>query len=337
MQDIEFVYIHPFFPVIAAKGFFGKVYKHLLFIIWKQFLLPILARLKNCNFLICTDYFLPSYKGSMKHIVVFHDAFFFEYPSHYNILWLKLFYKWAVPNAVKSDVILVPSNYVKQRLTKFLPVNQEDIHVVYEAPKTFEIQGISKSEEFALIGKKNPFLLHVGVLCKHKNLPAMIHAFGKAIESASSDWHLILVGGSIASRNDDDTENIKKTIKNLGLSTRVHLMGYVQDEYLGDFYKNASGYIFPSYNEGFGLPVLEAMEFGLPIAAANNSCLPEVAKDAAIYFNPFDVNEIQEAICKILTNDPVLLATLERQPTVLSQYSWSKAVLEIVNICKQLN
>jgi glycosyltransferase involved in cell wall biosynthesis len=332
-QDISFIELSPFFQPIQSKGIFGKIFKHIQFYCWKQFSLPILAKMKKCDVLICTDYFLPSLKFGLKHIVVFHDAFFWEYPSHYSRLWLKLFHKWAVPAALRADRILVPSNYVKKQLMNFLHTDPHKLSVVYEAPKTFGAKLVSGN----FVESRNPFLLHVGALSKHKNLPFLIRAFKKATSGSLSEWQLILIGGSGNSKSDDDTNSIKKIIADEGLEGKVLLKGYLKDEEIRDYYTRASGYIFPSYNEGFGLPLLEAMCFNLPVAAANNTCLPEIGKDGAIYFNPFNMDELVNILGKIIRKDEDVLRTIKHQTTVLSQYSWNKSLLEITAICTSIS
>jgi len=335
-EELAFVQLKPFFPLLKLNGKLGKLIKHIQFIWWKQISLPLLAKLKKCDVLICTDYFLPSLKLGIKHLVVFHDAFFWEYPSHYNQFWLKLFYTWAVPAAKRADRILVPSLYVQQRIMHFINVDDHQLSVVYEAPKTFE------NSQKANGGDKNvkediPYLLHVGALSKHKNLPFLIKAFKRALETSKQNWRLILVGGAGNSTSDDDSELIKNTIQEHGLEDKVLLEGYLSDDEVSFYYQKASSYIFPSYNEGFGLPLLEAMRFNLPIAAANNTSLPEIGKDAAIYFDPFNMEDMAGAIQKIMGRDETTLSTLSKQTKVLSSYSWSKAVLEIKAICYSIS
>jgi len=331
--EIEYIQLFPFVPIITLKGNIGKIIRHLQFFFWKQISLPILVRLKRCDVLICTDYFLPTIKGSMKHVVVFHDAFFWEYPNHYNRLWLKLFHGWAVPAAKNADRIIVPSEYVKNKLCQFMHVDSDKLSVVYEAPKTFD-----KIESTAIgsfdLKKYRPYLLHVGAMSKHKNLPLLIKAFKLALTSSDEEWHLVLIGGPGNSNADDDSTFVRETIVQENLKERVHLEGYIEDKELAFYYANASGYVFPSYNEGFGLPLLEAMIFGLPIAAANNTCLPEIGKNAAIYFDPRNMNEMASAMTEIMGKGKEITATIRHQTTVLSGYSWEKAALEITAICK---
>jgi glycosyltransferase involved in cell wall biosynthesis len=330
---VEYIQLFPFIPIVSLKGSIGKIIRHVQFFWWKQISLPLLLRLKRCDVLICTDYFLPALKDNKKHIVVFHDTFFWEYPQHYNRLWLKMFHGWAVPAAENADRILVPSEYVKNRLCQFMHVNDDKLTVVYEAPKSFQIKEGAGMGSIDL-QKYRPYLLHVGAMSKHKNLPLLIKAFKLALTTTSEAFHLVLIGGPGNSRADDDSSLIRTTIIQEDLEGRVHLVGYIEDNELSFYYANASGYVFPSYNEGFGLPLLEAMKFGLPIAAANNTCLPEIGKEAALYFDPNNINELTRAMTAIMVNSEEINAAIRHQPAVLSSYSWKKAALEITAICK---
>lgn len=334
--QVEFVELYPFLPMLNIKGGLGKIFKHIAFIVWKQFFLPLRAYFKNCDVLICTDYFLPSYKWGKKHIAVFHDAFFWEYPQHYNRFWLRLFHLWAVPAAKRADCILVPSHYAKSRLMQFMHLSDDRFTVVYEAPKSFSMTVHSQESFLMGILPSAKYLLHVGVLNKHKNLTSLVKSFKTALSPNDPDWHLVLIGAASKSQFDDDSIAISEAIEALGLTRQVHLLGYVNDDVLAQYYSKASGYIFPSYNEGFGLPLLEAMKFGLPIAAADNTCLPEIGKHAAIYFDPHNVSDIAKSIKKIMAKDQDVMDSLTHQEAVLSNYTWEKAVLEISAISQQV-
>ena len=330
--DVRIVIIKPFLPVISGKTVLAKAFKHLQFFCWKQISLPIIAMLKGCHVLICTDYFAPFITPWFKNIVVFHDAFFWEYPKHYNAFWLQLFKWFAIPAAKNAAKIIAPSHYAKKQILQYLQVPENHIEVVYEAPKVFS-QSISSPNSFKL--PSVPYILHVGVLSRHKNLPRLIEAFAEFLKTAQLPVHLLLVGGKSASVFDNDYQGIQEAITKHQLTNSVTLTGYVNECYLNDIYKHAVAYVFPSYNEGFGLPILEAMSYHLPIAAANNTCLAEVGRAGAIYFNPFNTQEITAALHDLLYNKTRIEACLNAQDAVLQEFSWKKAANEIKNICVQ--
>ena len=170
--------------------------------------------------------------------------------------------------------------------------------------------------------------MHVGTLAKHKNLPLLIEAFAKL------DKHLklVLVGGAPNSVHNNDLPNIMAAIQKHNLQNQVILTGYLSNTDVANCYANALGYVFPSYNEGFGLPVLEAMQYKLPIIAANNSCLPEIAQAGALYVDPSNANQLASQMQAIVNNSPEVNASLNAQPAVLQQFSWDKAAASFVAI-----
>jgi glycosyltransferase involved in cell wall biosynthesis len=320
-NQVSFVFIKPFIAVMPGNNAFTKLIRHFQFFFYKQITLPVLTFINGASVLICTDYVAPVFTPGFKTIVVFHDAFFWEYPLHYSAGWLRMFKAVAVAGAKKSIAVIAPSEYAKKQIALHTGINATHIKVVYEAPKTFEPINPQKNSQ-----KSAPYFLHVGTLAKHKNLPLLIEAFAKL------DRHLklVLVGGAPSSVHNSDVPNIKAAIQKHNLQNQVVLTGYLSNAEVASWYANALGYVFPSYNEGFGLPILEAMQYKLPIIAANNTCLPEIAQAGALYFDPSNTDQLAIQMQAIVTNTPAVIATLDAQPTVLQQFSWDKAAASFV-------
>jgi glycosyltransferase involved in cell wall biosynthesis len=321
-NEVSFVFIKPFIGVMPGNNPFAKLIRHFQFFFYKQITLPLLAFINGASVLICTDYVAPVFTPGFKTIVVFHDAFFWEYPLHYSALWLRMFKVAALAGAKKSMAVIAPSEYAKKQIALHTGISTDHIKVVYEAPKTFEPINLTSPQISA------PYFLHVGTLAKHKNLPLLIEAFAKL------DKHLklVLVGGAPSSVHNSDVPNIKAAIQKHNLQNQVILTGYLSNAEVANLYANAIGYVFPSYNEGFGLPILEAMQYKLPIIAANNTCLPEIAQAGALYFDPTNTDQLAVQMQAIVNNTPAVMATLEAQPTVLQQFSWDKAAASFVAI-----
>jgi glycosyltransferase involved in cell wall biosynthesis len=326
-NQVSFVFIKPFIGVMPGNNAFAKLIRHFQFFFYKQITLPVLTFINGASVLICTDYVAPVFTPGFKTIVVFHDAFFWKYPLHYSALWLRMFKAVAVAGAKKSMAVIAPSEYAKKQIALHTGINPDHIKVVYEAPKTFApTKSQTNPQSPAQISA--PYFLHVGTLAKHKNLPLLIEAFAKL------DKHLKLglVGGAPSSVHNNDVPNIKAAIQKHNLQNQVILTGYLSNAEVANWYANAIGYVFPSYNEGFGLPVLEAMRYKLPIIAANNTCLPEIAQAGALYFDPSNANQLAVQMQAIVNNTPAVIASLNAQPTVLQQFSWDKAAASFVAI-----
>jgi len=329
-NQVSFVFIKPFIAVMPGNNAFAKLIRHFQFFFYKQVTLPVLTFLNGASILICTDYVAPVFTPGFKIIVVFHDAFFWEYPLHYSALWLRMFKAVAVAGAKKSVAVIAPSEYAKKQIALHTGINATHIKVVYEAPKTFaEITPQTNAQTNPQPAQESaPYFLHVGTLAKHKNLPLLIEAFAKLDKRLK----LVLVGGAPSSVHNSDVPNIKAAIQKHNLQNQVILTGYLSNAEVANWYANALGYVFPSYNEGFGLPILEAMQYKLPIIAANNTCLPEIAQGGALYFDPSNTDQLAVQMQAIVTNTPAVMATLDAQPTVLQQFSWDKAAASFVAI-----
>ncbi len=327
-------------PYIGDSSFL-KIIEHLNFFWWKQFQLPRLAVKNNCTHLFCADFFVPFkirwLSKNLKTIAVLHDAFFWETPEHYNILWLKIFHLIGVPAAKNADLLIAPTLFAKNRILFYEKFNPEKIIVVHEAAKTLPILKDPALQLISIAPNLVPqkYFLHVGVLEKRKNITKLIEAFSE-IHQTHPDYKLVLVGNKSVKKNLDDEPNLCAIIDRLNLNNAVISLGYLESEDLACIYQCAFAYVFPSLNEGFGLPVLEAFNAGIPLICANNSALPEVAGDAAIYFDPSSTRQISNCMHNLVI-DPILVAKLkEKGENRLSLFSWSTAASALQNALEKI-
>lgn len=330
----SFYFIDTWFPVYTGNNKIGKILEHIRFFSWKQILLPIICWVKNCDILFCTDYFVPLIKLRCKTAVVFHDAFFWEYPDHYNRLWLTLFKTIGVTAAKKADAVITVTEYSKKQIIKYAGIAPEKIYPVHLAPKT-STAGLNLQDAIIDPGKK--YILHIGVLEKRKNLLMLIKAFDLLVKEGFSDYYLVLVGNKISKKKMDDSGNIHNLIAQLGLQDKVILAGFIPDAQLAYYYKNASVYAFVSINEGFGIPILEAFQNNLPTLIANNTCLPEVGGDAVITCDPFDVQDIKNKLKMIIQDKTLQKELIEKGKERLALFSWDRTVRGILEVFRKIN
>ncbi len=331
--DFHFHFFDTFIPVYTGHNRIYKAIEQLRFILWKQIILPLKALIHGCDIVFCTDYFVPYVKLNYKTIPVFHDAFFWEYPEHYNKYWLWTFRVFGVAAAKNSVYITTPTLYAKGRVLNFLPVPAHKVIPIHEAPKTL----ISSREQVSCDLKLNTpkYLLHIGTFEKRKNLAMLIEAFHLFRKEGYLDYSLVLVGQISPKNNMDGSREIMDIIKKYNLQDYVVMPGYVSDQALSWYYRNAELYIFPSVNEGFGLPVLEAFQHELPVLVANNTCLPEVGGEAVLQFDPYRTDDLVIKIKEII-NDPVLRTKLiEKGKARLEDFSWQKTVIELLDLFKK--
>jgi glycosyltransferase involved in cell wall biosynthesis len=328
----SFVLLDTFLPVYTGKIKWLKLIEQCRFMAWKQLILPFLAFCKGCDIIFCTDFFVPYYAWGIKTIPVFHDAFLWEYPAHYNRYWLKLFYKLGVGAAKKSTFVITSSHYSKERIAFFSGIDAAKIIPIYEAPKQLKYAEnhsteIMPPDQAAIFG--TPYLLHVGTFEKRKNLPILIRAFHRLHKNGFENLKLVLLGQASPKKDMDDSANIHALIQEFGLTESVFIPGYVSDTLLAKFYQHATIYVFPSRNEGFGIPVLEAFNYHLPVIIANNTCLPEIAGNAAWSFDPDDESILYEKLQILLENEAARSALSKKGVERLTFFSWEKAAGEL--------
>lgn len=332
--DCEFIYFDTSIPVYTGRFKMLKLIEHIRFTIWKQLMLPIKANLNKCDILFCTDYFVPYFTPGFKAIPVFYDAFFFEYSSHYNYQWLKLF-KWlGVGAAKKAPVIITITEYTRNRISHFTGIDPQKIKAIHLAPKKMAVAELDPGYIPSFNIPTSKFILHVGTLEKRKNLVRLIEAFNLLRLEGHQDYSLILVGQPSPKSDMDDSEAIQETIQKLGLQDHVLTSGYASDNDLAYFYKYAEMYVFPSINEGFGLPVLEAFHHKLPVIVSDNTCLPEVGGDAVLCFDPFNIEDIYLKIKAVIENQELRSELRKKGNERLKLFSWNRNAEELIKTFK---
>ncbi|MFA6098570.1 MAG: glycosyltransferase family 1 protein [Patescibacteria group bacterium] len=271
-----------------------------------------------------------------RFVVTIHDLIITKYPTQRAttlgpILYkIKQFgYKVIIRSAVKkARKIITVSQYTKSELMKYFNITADKILITHEAvePPSENF----RSEEFVLSKYriKKPFILFVGNVYPHKNIEGLLRAFKKILEK-NQEYYLVLVG-----KDDYFYKKIKREVAFNDLEQKVIFTGFVTDEDLPGLYKNAKIYAFPSFCEGFGLPALEACSYGLPVAASNNSCLPEILGKAAVYFDPYNVDNMAEVISKLLNSESLIEKLRKLGIKKSKEYSWdrlAKSTLELYN------
>lgn len=226
-------------------------------------------------------------------------------------------YKFTINRAVnKSQKIIVPSNYVKEEITKTFKTSKDKIIVTNEAAEEEYF-----SHELAT-AKRKPFILYVGNTYPHKNILRLI-------DSLTYLKHLNLV---LVCPRDVFWLRLEKHIKQKGLEARVSINGFLETSKLKHLFAQAEVYAFPSLSEGFGIPGLNAMAAGLPLAVSNIPVFREIYADAALYFNPRSTKDIATKINSIVMDKNVQKKLLEKEKTQVAKYSWQKMAKQTLSI-----
>lgn len=322
-------------PVYNGRNKVFKLIEHFRFLIWKQVVLPFLSLLRGCDIIFCTDFFVPYLNLNFKTVPVFHDAFFWEYPRHYNKYWLEIFHKIGVSAAKKSAFVIAPTEYAKERIAHFSGLAKNKIISIPEAPKTLISNLVLSTGPLKL--KTTKYFLHIGTFEKRKNLHCLVEALHLLRERGYKDYSLVLCG-QVSPKNDmDGSEKLFDAIEDYNLSEYVIMPGYVNDNDLSWYYRNAELYLFPSVNEGFGLPILESFQHDLPVLVANNTCLPEVGGNAVVTFDPYYPKDLADKIIPLLTDAELRSKLIENGRNRLANFSWERTANELIGVFHEIS
>ncbi|MCL6258961.1 glycosyltransferase family 4 protein [Aquiflexum sp. TKW24L] len=337
--DSEFDYvISPDFRKVNQNQFFrGKTAKwknilfQLLYFVRKQFALPVLSYVNQADLVLSPDIMSPIWARGKK-VSVIHDTFFWDNPEHYQSLWLKYYLYYLEKGLRKNGEIITITHFSKMKLQELPAFKSIPIRVVYQA------SGLSEAKlEIAHAEKSPRYFLHVGVLEKRKNLGLLISAFEKLVRQQDyEDIQLVLVGQRGPRETLDDHDHLISLVDSLGLKSKVIFTGYVTQEKLASYFQHALAYVFPSANEGFGLPILEAFSFGLPVIISRQGALMEVAGGAALVLENNDTPSLQKAM-ELLVKDSDLRKELGEKGRIrLKEFSTEKFFLSLEQAFKEI-
>jgi glycosyltransferase involved in cell wall biosynthesis len=171
-----------------------------------------------------------------------------------------------------------------------------------------------------------PYLLAVSTLAPHKNFDRLIESFGALIHEQRIELNLIISGTSGPKIKQVQAALARWTI----LVNRIVFIGYAADEDLPGLYGGALAFAFPSIYEGFGLPVLEAMQCGVPVVCSNSSSIPEVAGDAALYFDPLDTEAISSALLNVYRDETLRRSLAEKSLQRATNFNWKRCAEQTI-------
>jgi glycosyltransferase involved in cell wall biosynthesis len=237
-----------------------------------------------------------------------------------------------------TDGILTISEHSKRDIVEYLNVKPDTVYVAYLAsrygdPGDHPTEASSPGSLKAGLAPPipDPYILFVSTIEPRKNVIGLVQAFNQLKRTLDIPHHLVLVG-----RKGWNYQPIFAEMARSPWTEQIHHLDYLSDAAVAACYRHAAVFAFPSYYEGFGLPVLEAMTLGAPVVTAATSSLPEVAGDAAILVDPHDPASIAAGIAQVLT-DPQLRATLVQRGKIRArQFSWETTALDTLKAYREL-
>lgn len=280
----------------------------------------------------CDIYWQPSFIPNAdirakRVITTVHDLSFMLYKDFHPKQRVEHFEKHFLKNIAISDMIITGSNYSKQEIVKELSFTEDKIRVIYHGVD-HDIFKVDRSRKTSLDVPKK-FILSVGSIEPRKNLEGLLRAYSLLGDQLKTQYKLVLVGFK-GWNNKEIMRLIELDRKN------IHYLGFVSDEELSKIYNQASCFVYPSFYEGFGLPVLEAMACGVPVVCSESSSLPEVGADAVLYCNPKDKKSIRDKIELILQSQELQEQMMQKGVTQASKFSWEKSTKEHLELFEEV-
>jgi len=303
--------------------------------LWHQFFLPFFLKINHIDIYFNPRYILPFFRGKSKMIVTMHDMIAFLYPEIWSGVSGFRIRNCIKLSSLRADIILTVSHCAKNDIIRLLNIPEDKIKVIscginkklYKPNHNISLQR-SVTKKYG-ISKK--YILAIGPLGMRKNHDRLIDAFSILPEYIKEDYQLIITGEKKGTYNN----LLKKASKN-NLTDDIVFTGFIPEKEMPMVINAASLFVFPSLYEGFGIPLLEAMACGTPILASNVSSIPEVVGGAALLFDPYNVNEIASAICRMITDEQLRKQLAQRGFGRIKKYSWKNSAKEILRAFKEV-
>jgi glycosyltransferase involved in cell wall biosynthesis len=268
-----------------------------------------------------------------RSVVTVHDLIFLRMPEYVSPGWVEFAKKNTDYAIKKADAIITISKYSKSDIIDVYKVPEDRIRVIYNGvgseyfPRT---KGVD--EVRAKYGISGAYVLSVGAVEPRKNLLRLLEAFHNLRESTRNTHKLVVAGV-----RRFGSEEVFRKVAELRLEKEVIFTGRVPGEDLPFLYSGAGLFVFPSLNEGFGLPVLEAMACGTPVIASNRTSIPEVAGDAALLVDPGNNGELTDAIEAVLSDNALRDSLRNKGLERARLFSWERTARETLALYNEVS
>jgi len=255
---------------------------------------------------------------NIKKIVTIHDVIFKQFPDYYPILDRNIYHFKTKFALAKADKVIATSEATASEIQKYYKVDSNKIEVIYQAVAA------SFYENAAHFLNEEKYFIYTSSFTKRKNHLTLLQAF--EITKNQHQWNLILVGLS-----GEMLEIVSNQIAQLNLQNRVEVIVNASHEQMLLLMKNASAFVYPSFFEGFGIPLAEAAAVGLPMAVSRIPVFTELADDSALYFHPNDERELASQLL-LLTLDETRFMQLQNRKSLLQKIDSKQIVNQLMSL-----
>ena len=277
------------------------------------------------NIIHGTNFTVFPYQKSLK-VITIYDLTFLRYPEYVDRVVAN--YASRVKQCLQwTDLVITISESTKQDVINYLEISPEKIHVTPLAsryhPNYLSLEMQEKLQQSCRYDFNRPYILFVSTIEPRKNIRSLITAFNYLKQKFKIEHNLVLIG-----KKGWHYEPVFQAIADSPYQKNIYHLDYLSDELVALFYTLAEVFVYPSHYEGFGLPLLEAMNLGTPVIAANSSSLPEVVCDAGLLINPDEPIELAEAILQVISNIQLQHDLIVKGKKQAEKFSWEKTAKE---------
>lgn len=297
-------------------------------IVWLHSILPLNLLRDRIHVFWGPNYAAPLLRFRRYHTVLtIHDATFLRFPETMQFI-TKIHNKWMLPWYVHlSDGIITDSKFSMQELQDGLLSQRKKISVVYLGATEFQKEKTGQDHGINRLLPRNRYILMVGTVEPRKNMESVVAAYSTLPQSFRNSVGLVIVG-----RIGWGGLNPLEWFEKYNVAESSRFFPDVDDFELGGLYAGADLFVFPSKYEGFGLPIIEAMKAGAPVACSNIPVFKEIAGDAAVYFNPAEISDMASVLRSLLENRDLRTEMQKRGYSCADRYTWRESAVATKHI-----
>jgi alpha-1,3-rhamnosyl/mannosyltransferase len=270
--------------------------------------------------------YVPFYFEDGPTIITICDLSFVRHPEWHPIDRVKCFEKYCLKQLSRAEAIITISEFSKKEILNLLTVDPAKIYVTPLGVDQSFTPGKKRMQ-----GLPDRYILFLGNLEPRKNLPRLITAYQSLPQSLRRRYPLVIAGAK-----GWGIKEVKEILPSFQRDEKPIFTGYIPQSLLPCLYVGASLFVYPSLYEGFGLPVLEAMAFGVPIITSDSTSLPEVVGDAGVLIDPYDVDHLKEAMMELLKNEKERREMAEKGIARAKLFSWEKCARQTLNVYEKV-
>jgi glycosyltransferase involved in cell wall biosynthesis len=339
-HEIELLELKPSYSLTYSKGGISKIAGHVVRFFWVQINLPYLCWVNRVDFLLSPEFYTPVFTNCKRGVIA-HDAHIRAQRQFISPVWFYLYYIPFIEYAIRrADLIFTVSMFSKKQIVDLMRLDGSKVHVVYNGVDSC----FTKFDQTAVEGKlpstllKKEYILFVGTFEARKNIERLIEAFALFKKNAgfkAARIKLAIAGKPSSGAYSNRNKQIIDLIGSLEMANEIVMCGFVPDASLPVLYRNAAILAFPSLYEGFGLPIVEGFVSGVPVLTSNICSMPEIAGDAAVLTDPYNIQDIASKIEKLIFDTELRERLIPIAYQRVKEFTWENCAGQLLKTIRK--